>query len=478
MVDAARLVNELAGIVGQDHAGSEEAKIAQFTIDGVKPRAVVYPKDARQVSEVIEYANRNKLSVVPWGSGSKISAGNPPKRLDLVLCTRRMNHMKDVDVSNLTLTAEAGVKFADIQARLATEDDRCYLPLEGLTGAGNETICSDRSRSGCFLPIDAPYSSKATIGGIIAANSSGPRRLLYNLPRDLILGIRFVAPNGDIIGSGGKTVKNVSGYDVSKLMVGSCGTLGILCDMTLRLLPLPEAMETLLFSFGALSDASEFAGRILETPLLPAAVEVMSGNAFGHLEIKPVSGYQSGRFVVAVALEAFKEAVERMRIETTEMAAKMKASSQALLPEESHGPFWLAVSEINSTLSEKYPGLLTLRLNYPVSEWKGIAEFVTAAMDQGGLEHTLSVHAGSGVCLVNLLYGAGSRKKAILSVRKMLERCRKSDGNLVVQRAPAEIKPDLPIWGEAGSDFAVMKMIKGKLDPNGIMSPGRYVNGI
>ncbi len=479
MENTGQMTNALAGIVGQDHIKTDAAEIGQFAVDGMVPKAVVYPKNTRQVSDVVKYANESNLAIVPWGGGSKIGMGNPPTRLDLVLCTRRMNHMKDVDVANLTLTVEAGVKFLDIQARLATEDDRCYLPLEDLLTEGDEMICSDRSHSGCFLPIDAPYSASATIGGIIAANSSGPRRLLYTLPRDLILGIRFVAANGDIIGSGGKTVKNVSGYDISKLMVGSAGSLGILCEMTLRLLPLPESMETLLFSFASFEDASDFVGRIFDTQLLPAAVEVMNRAAFDNLKIDAVADFTPGAFLVSVALEAFSEAVERMRKEMIKMAADANASSRAVLPEAAHRPFWLAVGDLNSSVAGKHPDVVTAQLNYSIAEWKSIVEFASGALTENGLDHTLLTHAGSGVSQINLLLDAnGSKKKTSDTIRKMLHRCRKSDGNLVVQRAPVEMKSDLPIWGEPGSDIVVMKMIKAKLDPNNIMSPGRYVAGL
>ena len=476
MADAAQMTNELDGIVGQDFVKTDLSEITQFSIDGITPKAVVYPKNTRQVSEVVKYANSKKLAIVPWGAGSKITMGHPPTRLDLVLCTQRMNHMKDVDVSNLTVTVEAGVKFLDIQARLATEDDRCYLPLEDLVTDGNEMICSDRSHSGCFLPIDAPCPTNATSGGIIAANSSGPRRLLYTLPRDLILGIRFVAANGDIIGSGGKTVKNVSGYDISKLMVGSAGSLGILCEMTLRLLPLPEAMETLLFSFTSFTDASDFTDRIFDTRLLPAAVEVMNGAAFGNLDIAGIPGFTPGAFIVSVALEAFKEAVERMRNEMKKMAAEANASSQTILPEAAHRLFWLAVGDLNLTVAENHPDVVTAQLNYPIAEWKPIVEFAAEALTENGIDHTLLAHAGSGVCLINLLInGDDSRNKTADAIRKLLQRCRTSHGNLVIQRAPVEMKSVLPIWGETGSDLVVMKMIKAKMDPNNIMSPGRYL---
>ena len=302
-----------------------------------------------------------------------MAMGNPPKRLDLVVCLARMNHMLDVDTANLTITVEAGVKFRDVQARLATEEDRCYLPLEDLKTEAGDFICSDRSHSGCFLPLDPPFSEKATIGGIVATNSSGPRRLLYGLPRDLLLGVRFVTPKGEIIGAGGKTVKNVSGYDISKLMIGSLGSLGILCEMTLRLLPLPEKMESVVFPFDSFSDASAFAGAVLATKLLPAALEVANGAVLETMEFKV--DITPAPYIAMVALEAFDEAVMRMRKELQAMARHFKAKGDALIEEDKHRLFWLTLGELQSASIKRSPRAVALQLSYPLSEWKTLFEF-------------------------------------------------------------------------------------------------------
>ena len=479
MVDANEIINGLSGIVGREFVLNETEKTKPYAVDGITPKAVVFPKDTQQVSEAVKYANEKGLAIVPWGSGSKISMGNPPRRLDLVVCTKRLNHMKDVDVANLTLTVEAGVRLVDIQARLATEDDRCYLPLEDLTSESDEMICSDRSHSGCFLPVDPPFGNSATIGGIIAGNSNGPRRLLYNIPRDIILGTRFVAANGDIIGSGGKTVKNVSGYDISKLMVGSAGSLGILCEMTLRLLPLPEKMESLLFSFDALENASEFTDRIFDSSLLPAAVEVMNGKAFENIKIETVPGFTPGAYIAAVALEAYHEAVDRMRIDMKEMAQQSGSAGVAVLSEDRHRTFWLGVSDLAPAVFDQFPGVLSAQLNYPISDWKPVVEFAADTLSEDNLDYTLLAHAGSGVCLINfLINGNSAADNAVKAVKKLLARCCENGGNLVVQRAPVELKADLSVWGEAGSSVLLMKRLKEKLDPLGVMSPGRYIDGL
>ena len=480
MAELKQILNELGGIAGQDRLKTDPAVTAEYAVDGVVPKAVVFPKDTKMVAAVVQCAYRANLAIAPWGGGTKMAMGNPPKRLDLVVCMARMNHMLDVDTANLTITVEAGVKFRDVQARLATEEDRCYLPLEDLKTEAGEFICSDRSHSGCFLPLDPPFSERATIGGIVATNSSGPRRLLYGLPRDLLLGVRFVTPKGEIIGAGGKTVKNVSGYDISKLMIGSLGSLGILCEMTLRLLPLPEKMESVVFAFDSFSDASAFAGAVLATKLLPAALEVANGAVLETMDFKVPSDFTDGPYVAMVALEAFDEAVTRMRKELQAMAPHFKAKGHALIEEDKHRLFWLTLGDLQSASIKRSPRSVALQMNYPLSAWKALFEFAHKILSEHDLEHVLLCHSGSGVTLINIMPdGKGAQEKALTKVvGALLAECRKAGGNLLVQRAPTDLKTALAVWGEPGSDLPLMKRIRAEIDPGDLMNPGRFAVGL
>jgi len=450
-------------------------------VDGLIPQAVVFPTDLKQVAAVVKYASHENLSLVPWGGGTKIGLGYPPKRLDMVVSTLRLNQITDVDSANLTMTVRAGVRFRDAQTRVASEENRCYLPLEDPVTESDEMVCSDRERTGCFIPLDPPHSDRATVGGILAANSTGPRRLLYGRPRDIVLGVRFVAPNGEIIGAGGKTVKNVSGYDVSKLMIGSGGSLGILCEMTLRLLPLPERMETLLASFGSLEEVGAFVEGIFASSLLPAAVEVMNGAAFEALALAAKPELGRSPFVVAVALEAFEEQVNRMVSNMRDAAKASKAATDATLDESGHRDFWRAVSNLDHSASRGSTDFVSLKLNYPISEWKSMMGFVQDSLKAANLSHTLLTHAGSGVGLIGLRGEDGARDakgRVAKAVRDILVQCRSKGGNLVIQRAPAPWKADLPVWGELGEDALIMKRIRQQLDPSSILCPGRFVTGI
>jgi FAD/FMN-containing dehydrogenase len=474
-------LNPLVAKIGAGHILTDEDSLARYAVDQLKPKAVVFPKDTTEVAELVKFANHEKLALVPWGGGSKINMGHPPRRLDLVVGTRRLNHMLDVDTQNLTITVEAGVKFRDIQARLATQEDRCYLPLDDLAAESDELICSDRSHSGCFLPLDPPASHLATIGGVIATNASGPRRLLYNLPRDVILGVRFVTPRGDIPGSGGKTVKNVSGYDISKLMVGSMGSLGIITEMTFRLLPLPEKMQTVLFSFESFSDAQALVTAIMETHLLPAALEVMNRKAFECLDFKGVPDFSPGSYVMAVSLEAFEAAVDRMQKEATNLAKACGVKAAADLVEQDHLQFWLAASGMPSRLEGAYPQLIRAKVNCRLSAWMDVFALGEQSLKDAGIEHTIQSHSGSGICLFNLLLDQsadGTVDKALAFMAELLELSRKAGGNTVVQHAPTALKDRLSVWGKSGTDLVVMKRLKERLDPNDIMCPGRFVQGL
>ena len=480
MTQWTRILEELAGIAGKDGLKTDPADAARYAIDEMVPKAVVFPKNTKMAAAVMQCASRNALAVAPWGGGTKTAMGNPLKRIDLVLCMARMNHMLDVDTANLTITVEAGVRFRDVQARLATEEDRCYLPLEDLKTEAGEFVCSDRSHSGCFLPLDPPFAERATLGGIIATNSSGPRRLLYGLPRDLLLGVRFVTPKGEIIGAGGKTVKNVSGYDISKLMIGAMGSLGILCEMTLRLLPLPETMETLVFTFDSFSDASAFASAVFGTKLLPAALEVADRAVLDQMGFKASEDLSPGAYAAMVALEAFDEAVTRMSKELQAMARLFKAVGHALLREDEHRLFWLHLGKLQTTLTERFPRLVALRLNYPLSSWRSIFEVADKTLSQLRLEHTLLCHSCSGVALINILPDEGVSQDTVMieAVGTLLGQCREVGGNLVVERAPTDMKTALPLWGVSGPDLPLMKKLRLELDPEGLINPGRFCVGV
>ncbi len=471
----------LNDILGKEYVKNETTILSDYSIDGVMPWAVVFPENTQQVSEVVCLARKENLALVPWGSGSKMTKGNTPSRMDIVICTKRLNKIVDMDTANLTVTVQAGGKFKDIQAALASQKNRCYQPFESSMQISDQKVCSELENKGCFIPMWPPHSQTATMGGIIAANSNGPTRLLYGLPRDMLLGVQYVSPSGEIIGMGGKTVKNVSSFDICKLMIGSMGTLGILCEMTFRLLPLPERKGTFLSIFGSLAEASVFVEKILKTSLLPAAIELLNSKACELLVLDGAELFKNNPYVVAVAMEGFEEAVECMSSEIRQMASESGTRKNIFLQKDPQSLLWGAYSNLPATASELYPHTVSTKLNYPISRYAEIIELVESLTSDKAVEYALLTHAGSGITTIHFLIKEDNEKTAddiVMIIKKLLNYCQEIVGNLVIEKAPYKLKPRLPIWGVQTQDLKVMKWIKQQIDPLGLFCPGRFVGDI
>jgi glycolate oxidase FAD binding subunit len=373
-----------------------------------------------------------------------MAAGGIPRKLDVVLSMLRINRITEHDVPNLSLSVEAGITLASVQKKLA--------------GTGK----------GSFLPLDPPYTDKATIGGIIATNSSGPRRYLYNSARDLLLGLKAVSPSGDILAFGGKTVKNVSGYDMTKLMIGSWGALGVITEITTKLLPLPEASTTLLTSFNDLAKAGSLTRRILHSVLLPSAMELMDGKAASRLGVK-------AKYLIAFSLEGVEEAVERQVAEISEMAKKEGVLEAKVLKGEEDRAFWIRVRDFALAAEAS----VILKSNFVISKLAEILGNYENWAQAAGIGCAFIGHAGNGILTSYILENVVAKPDpAVDLIGKFTAEAAKHEGNLVVESCPSEFKSKISVWGLSRSDDALMRRLKEEVDPVGILNPGRFVGGI
>src|SRR4030066_124721 len=334
-----KLFFKLKEIVGEEHVIQDPDKLKPYAIDGKKPKVIAPPGTIGEVSKVVSKTNQQHLIVIPRGNGTKMGMGGIPKKIDIILSTSRLNRITDSDCENLTLSAEGGITLSEVQQSLA------------------------KVGKGYFLPLDPPFTDKATLGGIVATNSSGPKRLLYGTARDLIIGIRAVFPNGDFVVSGGKTVKNVSGYDMCKLLIGSFGTLGIICEITFKLLPLPEREASLLVPFKTLDEANGFVQAITHSQLLPASIETLNILAVRKMRYNlPLPS--DGNYVVAIGLEGVAESTERQISDMGNMGKKHGPLEPIALDSERHHAFWNALRDFSSGLAKRYPDYVALKSNF------------------------------------------------------------------------------------------------------------------
>jgi glycolate oxidase FAD binding subunit len=237
---------------------------------------------------------------------------------------------------------------------------------------------------------------------------------------------------------------------------------------------------TLLVGFDGLSKAAEFVNRIFDSRLLPAAVEVMTPVVCRNALVDGTPSLQFERYVAAVALEAHAEAVDRMHRDITAMAESCGVDTPITLYEDMHRAFWFKIDRGARLVEKKDARLITVVLNYAVSNWKDLFQFAEADLSAEGFEHTILTHAGLGISKISLLMAEGKAggERIVGVLDRLLDRCVQAGGNMVVHEAPADLKPRLNMWGRPGSDFIVMQRIKQHLDPNGIMCPGRFSGGL
>ncbi|HKQ32127.1 MAG TPA: FAD-binding oxidoreductase, partial [Thermodesulfobacteriota bacterium] len=234
------LYNELKGIVGGENAVDDPQLLGPYAVEGVKPAIALFPGSVEQISEIMKAASRASACVIPMGSGTKRALGNRPSGADIVLSTGKLNRVIEHESADLVATTECGITLRDFNAGLGVKNQ--------------------------FLPVDPPHiAAGATVGGIIATNDSGPLRLRYGTSRELLIGMKVVRPDGSVFKGGSKVVKNVAGYDLPKLFVGSLGTLGIITEATFRLYPVPESSRTYLAAFESLGNAHDAVRTLIDS---------------------------------------------------------------------------------------------------------------------------------------------------------------------------------------------------------------------
>lgn len=454
-------IGQLEAICGAKGVVAEASALEAYQIDGIKPQAAVLPASLKEAAEVVRLANAEKFPLAVLGGGSLASMGGSLTGAEVVLCTKRLDKVIDMDVENLTVTAQAGVRFGDLQDLLSGLENRCFFPQGDLEKQA-EYMCSSREYKGSYVPLDPPMASTATLGGAVAGGVTGPLRLRHGLPRDVLLGVRFVSPTGEIVGMGGKVVKNVSGYDVSKLMIGSLGCLGILGEMTIRLLPLPEVSGGLLIGFGSLDKAVAFARAVVASKLLPSALEVCNAAALkaGRRDAP------AGSWCAAVGQAGFSEDVARERSDLLALARDQGGAAQ-VLDGDAAASFWAAFGAVpvkNSALRLK----AVFRLG-------GFAEFLAAA-DKLGNGAMVTCSAGCGAALVHL--PAGDAAQLASAAASLRAKAVELGGALTLQAGSPELKAALDAWGPARPDWGLMMEIKRQLDPNRVLNPGRFVGGL
>ncbi len=453
-----QLIAGLESIVGSDHVRTDAAALDTYGADALKrghpPDAVVTPEGVDQVAAVVRLCAEHYIPIVPRGGGTGYTGGAVPVRGGVVISLERMNRILEIDEENLVAVVEPNVVTADLQAAV--------------------------ERVGLFYPPDPASLKQSVIGGNVAECAGGPRAFKYGTTKQYVLGLQVVLPTGEIVETGGKVVKNVVGYDLTHLLVGSEGTLAIVTRIILRLVPKPPVQSTLRATFRTVTDAVNAVTNVIRARVVPAALELVDGDSLEavarYLNVRSLAPEGTGA-VLLVEVDGLAEAVaeESRRVER----ACLDAGATEILraqDEAERQELWRVRRELSLSLKTITP----LKYNHDVVVPKGRIPQLFDLVDRLKRDYRLRIpcfgHAGDGNIHVNIMVTPGDEdeiRRAHEAERLLFEGVVALEGSISGEHGigfakakylPIELTPD---------EIALMRRVKQSFDPRGILNPGK-----
>lgn len=427
MVEAAEprdaLISQIDGCAGE---GVARPGADVDAIDGVMPAVVAEPASPDAAVSVLGWASEHGRSVVVRGGGTKLGWGAPVQAVDVLLSTRAIDRVESHRHGDLTATVQAGAVLADVNAALAAHRQ--------------------------WLPLDAPHAERATVGGIVAANDSGPRRQRHGAPRDLIIGMTLARADGVAAKSGGIVVKNVAGYDLARLLTGSFGCLGVILTATFKLAPVAEASRTVRVTLSEAGAVGRVAAGLLAHGAAPTAVEI-----------------------------AWPPATMLVRFESIEAVAEQQAAAAAALVRDGGGAAVVLAHADEAAAWRRHEarvfrgGGTIVKLVVLPSDLPATLAWLDETARRLSLDCEIVGRAGLGVLYLRLA-GAASAQASL--VRALRDRIDPGRGSAVVRQAGGELRSLVDVWGPIGDGSALMRQVKRRFDPRGILNPGRGPGGL
>lgn len=419
------LAKSLESIIGREHVTVEPSLI----IDGLKPALIIKPGSASEVVECLAACSDADRAVVPAGLMTWLESGNPLCRAEVVLSLERMTRIIEYSPPDLTAVVEAGLTIGEFNSAAGLENQ--------------------------WLPLDPPGASSASLGAVAACASSGPLRFGFGTPRDYVIGLRLGHASGIESKSGGKVVKNVAGYDMNKLYVGSHGTLAVITELTVKLRPVPESDLTVLVASADEASLREIGLNLLASEAQPASLYFTRGISF---DVGDAEGQSA-------LITRFMDNEQAVRHQTNLLGQLVGSRGIAItLSGEEAGPVWKTIAD-SDRLSAN-----SLKLSVPLSKTASFLDKVSSELDG-----VIAADLGTGI--IRVVFDAPDRT-VIEIVRRLRAEAVAAGGSLFVERAATAVRREADAWGEVGATGAIMRAIKARFDPKSLLNPGRFVSGI
>jgi glycolate oxidase len=451
------VITELQRIVGKENVLTTPEAMKAYSYDGTtswqhEPEVVVFPTTSPMISEIMKLANKEKIPVTPRGGGTNVSGGSVPILGGIVLCTTKMNKILKIDKENLSATVECGVVLQDLTMRLAKE--------------------------GLFFPPDPQSFLGATMGGIIAENAGGPACVKYGVTKQYILGIEAVLPTGEIVNLGGRTLKNVVGYDVLHIFISSEGTLGVVTKAELKLRPLPLARKTAMAVYADVAVAGENVFRVLENGVIPAKIELLDNWVINRIEeMSPMGLPKDADAVLLFEVDGIPEAVEKEMDKIVEIAKQYGATEVRVAKDQAEADsYWMARKAGFAAVFGKAPTVLSEDVTVPRGNIPALIKKVKEISKKYNVENCVLGHAGDGNLHPSVLSDVKNKElhaRAIKAIDEIIEAAVELGGVLSGEHG---IGLEKQKFFNRVTDPVVVNMMKGiktLFDPNNIMNPGK-----
>ena len=450
------VIGTLSNIVGAGNLIISQDKLEEYATDGTKlryvPDAVAFPGNGEEISRIFNLANNEYFPIIPRGGGSGMSGGSLPVEGGLILAMDRLNRILLIDTENLIAKVEPAV----ITARFQEEVEKV----------------------GLFYPPDPASADIATIGGNVAECAGGLRGLKYGVTRDYVLGLTVVLPNGEVINTGGETLKGVAGYDLTRLIVGSEGTLAVITSITLRLIPKPAIKKTMIAFFTDLLSACRTVSRIIREKIVPVTLEFLDRLSIDCVRENIVMDIPEGTVsMLLIEVDGDEPIVERDSERIEEICTESGAIHYriALNPEEVE-KIWEARREVSPSLLKLRPNKVSEDVVVPRSRVPDLVVFLERLAEKRGLPIPAFGHAGDGNIHVNIMIDEDNPeevRKGEAAVRDLFRKVVELGGTITGEHGVGLTKAPYMEMEFSRPSLELMAKIKKAFDPRGILNPGK-----